>query len=408
MMAGVLNSRPLFCDEAARRRDGILTLLSAPDSQGYGAHIHGVDDGVDGTAHTDGEMGGDGPAHAKAVAAVFRQLVRDGLADLPLPAAGRTLDRWRVLSDVASHDLSLAKLFEGHTDALAILAELGAASPGADCTLGTWAAEPPGVRVLFTGADENGRVRLHGEKAWCSGADIVSHGLLTVWPSSVDADVEHAHHSPGDAPSGKPAGPWLAWVSLNQPGVAVSGRGWHAVGMAASSAWQVTFENASAQLVGQAGDYLTRPGFWHGGAGIAACWWGGARSLARQLQMSMSRGSEDGFKLAALGKADLALQQTATLLREAASWIDAHPHEDAGEVACRLRLSAEQAARMVLDEVGRALGAGPFCRDAAFARMAADLPVFIRQSHGEKDFASLGRQVLAQVRENPSEAPWSL
>jgi hypothetical protein len=49
----------------------------------------------------------------------------------------------------------------------------------------------------------------------------------------------------------------------------------------------------------------------------------------------------------------------------------------------------------VLDECGRALGAAAYCRDAHFARMAADLPVFVRQSHGERDFAALGEKAAA-------------
>jgi hypothetical protein len=45
------------------------------------------------------------------------------------------------------------------------------------------------------------------------------------------------------------------------------------------------------------------------------------------------------------------------------------------------------------------LGATPFCRDSHFARLAADLPVFVRQSHAEKDLAQLGQQVAAQPLE---------
>jgi hypothetical protein len=96
------------------------------------------------------------------------------------------------------------------------------------------------------------------------------------------------------------------------------------------------------------------------------------------------------------------LQSTAALLRAAAAWIDAHPRAPAQAVALRTRQSAERTARTVLDEAGQALGAAPFCQDAAFARHAADLPVFIRQSHGPKDDAALG-QLAAQ-----EEAPWTL
>jgi hypothetical protein len=40
--------------------------------------------------------------------------------------------------------------------------------------------------------------------------------------------------------------------------------------------------------------------------------------------------------------------------------------------------------------VGHALGASPYCKDAHFAQLAADLPVFLRQSHAERDLAALG------------------
>ena len=193
---------------------------------------------------------------------------------------------------------------------------------------------------------------------------------------------------------------------MHQPGVEVSTEGWPALGMAASASVDVVFDAARAQLLGEAGDYLHRPGFWHGGAGIAACWLGGAQALANTLWKATARGGPSDSRLLrhiALGKVDLALQHTAALLREAAAWIDAHPAADAGALALRVRLSAEASAVDVLGEVGRALGAAPFCKDAAFARMACDLPVYLRQSHAERDFAALGERAAAQA-----PASWAL
>ena len=53
--------------------------------------------------------------------------------------------------------------------------------------------------------------------------------------------------------------------------------------MAASASIDVAFNSALGEPVGGAGAYLQRPGFWQGGAGIAACWHGGAVALARTL-----------------------------------------------------------------------------------------------------------------------------
>ena len=120
-------------------------------------------------------------------------------------------------------------------------------------------------------------------------------------------------------------------------------------------------------------------------------------ALATALQRALAQtpsSSGQAFRLTALGKVGVSLQSTAALLRETARWIDDHPTQDARAMALRVRLAAEGSAKLVLDEVGRALGATPFCRDAPFAQMAADLPVFLRQSHAERDFAAMGEQLL--------------
>jgi len=326
----------------------------------------------------------------------MQTLATEGLADLPMPGAGFTLQRWQALAAVAARDLSLVKLYEGHTDAIAILAELAHPTRADRSEVwGVWAAEAPGTRVVIeaTPGAAAGRVRLIGTKCWCSGAGSVSHGLMTAW------------HADG-------RGPQLVAVPMRQPGVSVNTELWQAVGMAGSASVNVVLDAAEAQPVGEIGAYLHRPGFWQGGAGIAACWYGGAAFLAAALQAALTAAQAAAahrppasFREAALGRADVELRATAALLHEAARWIDAHPTHDAGEVALRVRLRAEGAAKAVLDTVGTALGAAPFCRDARFARMAADLPVFIRQSHGECDFAALGERVLAAAKIGD---PWSL
>jgi hypothetical protein len=321
-------------------------------------------------------------------AAALHALIDAGLDRLEPPGGGHTLRRWSALATVAAHDLSLAKLYEGHTDALAILRELGHPPAEAGHSWAVWAAEAPDGRALIeTTADAS--VHLYGAKCWCSGAADVSHGLLTAWPADG-------------------SGPQLVSVSMAQPGITVSRQSWHAVGMADSASLDVAFDGARAHLVGRAGDYLSRAGFWQGGAGVAACWFGGAMALGESLRQAVAgAGTAHPFKLAALGKIDLALTATAAVLRDAAAWIDAHPNDDASKVALRARLAAERCAASVQDECGRALGAAAYCRDERFARRAADLPVFIRQSHGERDFATLGAKAAA-VASLTGASPWSL
>ena len=320
---------------------------------------------------------------------MLRALVAQGFDQLPLPGQGQTLARWQALAAVAACNLSLVKLYEGHTDALAILAELGAAAPAAAQTWAVWAAEPPSHRVRATPVSGSGSlasgsaVQLSGTKAWCSGAQSVDHALLTAWLS----DTERC----------------LVAVDMRQPGVQVSSDGWQAVGMAASASVDVHLEGASATLIGQPGDYLRRPGFQHGGAGIAACWYGASTRMADHLLQACRRQAEP-HALAHLGAVDIALSTTAGLLRATAAQIDSQPGAPWTLAVNRTRLAAEAAAQQVLLHVPRALGAGPLCKDRALALLLADLPVFIRQSHAERDLAALG-QSMAQQEDC---LPWKL
>jgi hypothetical protein len=360
-------------------------------------------------------------------AARLRQLINAGLDLLPGPGQGRTLQRWRMLARVAADDLALAKLYESHTDALAILAELEPAGPAhgsrmaavapvltdvvpeadlvSDARLNghfqtsstvtppayaVWAAEAPDARVTVTRTEE-GRVLLSGRKAWCSGAADVERALLTSW-----------------MPDG--SGPWLADVDLHQPGVRIDDTAWAAVGMAGTGTATVSFEDVPARLLGDAAGYLHRPGFWQGGAGIAACWHGALESLAEALRLATSLRQGEAWHLQlALGQVDGLLSANAATLREAASWMDRHPQADARAWTLRVRTATDETAQRVIRSVSRALGPGPFCRHAHLARLLADLPVFLRQSHGDRDLAALGALASAADEDGTSgDQPWRL
>lgn len=313
--------------------------------------------------------------HDAELQVAMRVCLEQGLDQLPMPGGGATLERWRALACVAGQDLALAKLYESHTDARAILHELGAESLYDDGLWAVWAAEPPQARVTITEGPD-GRTLLSGRKAWCSGAAQVDHALMTAWD---DHDQ-----------------PQLVAVRLNQAHVRVGVAGWQAVGMANTASVDVEFDRAPAVRVGQSGEYLSRHGFWQGGGGIAACWYGAAATLADYLKYACAQRQDDVHAQAHLGVVDASLTAAAGALRGCAGWIDQHPQQSAQLVVRRLRAQVEQAVETVLRHVGRALGATPYCRDARFARLAADLPVFIRQSHAERDLAELGRQVAAQ------------
>ncbi|WP_328721043.1 acyl-CoA dehydrogenase [Streptomyces sp. NBC_00247] len=318
----------------------------------------------------------DGTALRAVAAGRFASWVRDGAPHVPLPGGGRTWERFQALHGLGRDDLALARLAEGHADAVAILAELGSPAPAAGERWGVWAAQPPGARLTARpGAD--GRWLLDGVKPYCSGAHSCTHALVT-------ADTEEGRR--------------LFALSTDVPGYAPVPGTWQAIGMAGSDTPDVRFTGVPAVPVGGVDAYVRRPGFAHGGIGVAACWLGGARGIADTLFASASRRAPDQLAAAHLGAVDVALHGAECVLRVAATEIDADPQDLTGDAALRAmraRAAVERVATLVLDHVGRALGAGPLCHDARHARLVADLTVYIRQHHADRDLAALGTTLVA-------------
>ena len=301
-------------------------------------------------------------------------LVGSGALDLPLPGGGTTAARFEALAELGALDLSLARLAEGHADAVAILAEAGRTAVAPRSPYGVWAADPPASR-LHAVPEAGGSWSLHGRKRYCSGARTLTHALVTGWTDE---------------------GLVLVEVALDQDAVRPVDGTWPALGMAGSESLDVDFEGAVGSGVGATGWYLDRPGFWHGSVGVAACWYGGARGAADVLAAAVGEGPS-AHQLAHLGAVVATCSAMGTALRAAATAIDDDPLDAGGDAhrrALTVRAVVEAGCTSVLERVGRATGSGPLCFDGAHARRAADLPVYLRQSHAEADLAELGRLAL--------------
>jgi hypothetical protein len=118
--------------------------------------------------------------------------------------------------------------------------------------------------------------------------------------------------------------------------------------------------------------------------------------VARALLGAASKRDLGPHALAHLGAVDLGLRTARAALGQAADEIDADPGDERGEGplrAVRVRTLTEAVATDVLARTGRALGAGPLGHDQAHSRAVADLTVYLRQHHAERDLARLGQMV---------------
>lgn len=306
------------------------------------------------------------------LSARFRQLHESGALDLPLPGGGATSERLSRLACIADADVALARLAEAHTDAVAILAEAGLhADPAA--LYGVWAAEDAEHRLELRVTP--GGLTLVGSLPFCSGIGLVDRALV------------HAREG---------AGRWLVDVDLTVAGIVADLSVWQASAFAATCTGVVHFDDVSVSgdaRIGDDGWYLHRPGFWQGACGPAACWAGGAQGLVRiGLDEGSGRG-DDPHRLAHLGALTAIDWQLSAMLAAAGADIDAAPGDVkvAERTAGALRANVERAVTSVIDHFGRAFGPRLLAYDAEVARRVAEVQLYVRQHHGERDLARLGQ-----------------
>ncbi|WP_285247222.1 acyl-CoA dehydrogenase family protein [Pseudarthrobacter sp. efr-133-R2A-89] len=314
----------------------------------------------------------------------------------PRPGAGRTPLLWELLASVAAIDVAAARVFEPHLDAIAILSQAAgtgtadqpaAAGDGVGASWGVFAAEAPGVSLQAR--RDGGAVVLEGAKPWCSLA------------ASLDRAVITAHTDDG--------GRAAFAVDLHHAGVRCEEPAWVARGLREIPSGTVHFDQVPAVALGGTGWYHSRPGFAWGGMGVAACWLGGAVGVARDFRAGLLAGADAGREpdqvaLAALGEVDRTLTAAMQYLARTAARIDDGSLGAAGQStwsgAQRVRGTVAAAVERVLHLVLSNRGPAPLAFDERYAKRTADLGLYVRQHHGSRDDAQLGRLTLK------GDCPW--
>lgn len=297
----------------------------------------------------------------------LRAMLATGELDLPLPAAGQTPARHRALFEFGRTDLSLARLAEAHTDAVAILREAGLA-PQPRALYGVWASDGPQSQLEATRAGKDWR--LNGVKQFCSGAGLVDAALVTVHMG---------------------ARLYLAQMPLTARGITVQKSAWATPAFGATDTTDVAFCNvrlAKEALIGGGNWYLERVAFWHGALGPAACWAGGAAGLVDAAHRLHHHTAHTRAQLGALVAARWSLLAQ---LDQAGQEIDQARtnYDEARRRALIVRHLIERTCTDVLDRFGRATGPALLAFDSPIARRHAELALYIRQSHAERDLENI-------------------
>jgi len=228
--------------------------------------------------------------HQGAVPVCEVQLLAEaGLLAAPVPRAfgglglgteaGATVSLLALLAEIGRGNLSLGRIYEGHVNALQLVATYGtrtqlerAAEDARDGRrlFGVWNTEAAdGVTIELAGA---GRYRLSGAKTFASGAGVVARALVT-----------------GRLPDG---GWQICVVPMDRVTTRTDPSWWRPIGMHGSASFKVDFGGVEIEqdaLVGEPGDYQRQPWLSGGAIRFAAVQLGGAEALFDAARAELPR-----------------------------------------------------------------------------------------------------------------------
>lgn len=284
-----------------------------------------------------------------------------------------------LLRELGRGDASVARLVEGHANALELIDRLApeplrgtALSLAAGGALyGVWGADPPEGRLVAE-RDAEGWT-LSGAKAFCSGAGDLDAALVL-------ADVAEGE-----------GGRILAFVPRDA-GLAVDRDAWRPLGMRASASHAVRFEAVRVgpgAVVCDGAAYLADPWFTGGAMRFAAAHAGAARGLADAARAALTARGRAGAPHQAARLGDIAAELAGLdgLLRTAAEAWEAGTRPGAPVRAARRaaamgtlsRVAAERALMRVATVAQRAVGLGGLIAPHPLERRLRDALTYVRQ-----------------------------
>jgi alkylation response protein AidB-like acyl-CoA dehydrogenase len=261
----------------------------------------------------------------------------------------------------------MARLTEGHVDALRILDEAGT-KPVPGAAYGVWASRS---RASGLAARRRGdRWVLDGTLRFASGAGVVDHALVPAW-------LAHDIH---------------VLLDLEVRDWAFDTDAWRTRAMEQSRSHQVTLTEFATEAteIGGPGFYLGRRGFFPGGVGVAAVWAGGAARIGDLLADVVPAPRRTPMMVARFGRLRTQLATAAAIVRETAPRLADTRAEDLRAVATLARAGVAHAVRGVLDEARTLAGPAGLAFDEDLTRAVDDLAMFVAQQNEDGDAQWLG------------------
>ena len=274
-----------------------------------------------------------------------------------------------VLRAVGGADLSLGRVYEGHVNAVQLVATYGDATQWATLaddiaagrTFGVWNTEPaPGMSLRAAG---DARWTLDGAKSFATGAGHLDRILITA------RDADGAKQ--------------LVLVDIAGQAERADNSAWRVRGMRGTQSGLFDFTGmaiGTAELIGRPGDYETEPRFSAGAWRFTAVQLGAVEALVRHLRdhLVQTGKGQDLIQRARFGACVAATRSAGLWVRQAAQQAEAQA-DGAIPLVLMTRGIVEDAGLAAMEAAARSVGTASFFEGSRIDRITRDLGLYLRQ-----------------------------
>lgn len=293
------------------------------------------------------------------------------------------IDLCTILRCLGAADLSIARLIEGHINAVMLVCRYGSASQIG--TLATsietgalsavWGADDAiGLKIV---QDEIGQA-LRGQKILASGAGFVTRPLVTAAADD---------------------GQTLCLLDL-APGYVSDISTWQVLGMKSTATGSVDLTGhriSTAEIIGKPGDFMRQPHFSGGAWRFCAAHLGATERLVDlfRAHLTATGRGDDPYQLERIAGCVTAARTARFWVEDAARRLgdDGDPQEVVA-FANLTRMVTERCALDVMEQLQRGVGLRAFVRPNDIERICRDLSTYLRQPVPDRAMSDGARTVL--------------
>jgi len=317
----------------------------------------------------------------------------------------RTL--WAMTTEIAKADMSTARCWEGHNNALMLLDNLGTYTQKERWFEGVvehgeiwtvWSGEPvlktPGQKQKFgtTVTITPDGYLINGSKVFCSGAPGASWAILLV-----------NTNGPGGAryANGSPESVIMLGCDLSDGSVSVDDTWWKPIGMRGSVSYHVKFNNTLIPFenqIGEPGQFLSDEWQTRWIPQYAATFLGGAEAAYEYTlsHIETQQRKNDPYVQHRIAKMAINIQSARQWLDHVARLWDEDDIESAKSIGNMVRYQVEQLTTQTIEHAVHTCGARSLIQPSPLERILRDVTMYTRHDDDDQLLATIGKSLLGQ------------